>query len=121
LDIIVVTNNVDYHRVSILNKKFNYIFKPKGYTYDQIYKIVVTFKDYKFEFRPEKAINLFPHQFKEVNSIISKYSFNKIPVWNLDILETKDKIEVQLSNVVKSKVVLLKNRHSLKENESVKN
>ena len=105
LDILVETNNADYKRVSILDKKHNQILKPEGYTYQQIQKIVVKFKGQKFEFKPDEQINLYPHQFKELNSMISKYSYNQIPVWHLDILESNGHIGVQLTNVIEAKVI----------------
>ena len=105
LNVYVETNNADYKRVSILDKKNNTILKPEGYTYEQIQKIVVEFKGKKFDFKPDKAIDLYPHQFKEVNSMISKYSFNEIPVWDLDVMESNGHIGVQLTNVVESKVI----------------
>ncbi len=105
LDILVETNNVDYRRVSILDKKHNKILKPEGYTYQQIIKIIVKFKGRKFEFKPDEHIDLYPRQFKELNSVISKYSYNKIPVWHLDILETGGNIGVKLSNVIEVKAV----------------
>ena len=105
LDIFVETNNADYKKVSILDKKKGVILKPDGYTYDQIQKIIVVYKGQTFEFKPDKAIDLYPHQFKEVNSMISKYSYNQIPVWQLDILEHHHTIGIKLTNVVESKVV----------------
>ena len=105
LDILVETNNADYKQVSILDKKHNQILKPEGYTYQQIQKIVVKFKGQKFEFKPDEQINLYPHQFKELNSMISKYSYNQIPVWHLDILESNGHIGVQLTNVIEAKVI----------------
>ena len=105
LDILVETNNADFKRVSILDKKHNQILKPEGYTYQQIQKIVVKFKGQKFEFKPDEQINLYPHQFKELNSMISKYSYNQIPVWHLDILESNGHIGVQLTNVIEAKVI----------------
>ncbi len=105
LDILVETNNADYKRVSILDKKHNKILKPKGYTYQQIQKIIVKYKGKKFEFKPDEQINLYPSQFKELNSVVSKYSFNKIPVWHLDILETRGNIGVKLTNVIEVKAV----------------
>jgi len=105
LNIYVETNNADYKRVAILDKKNNTILKPEGYTYDQIQKIVVEYKGQQFDFKPDKAIDLYPRQFKEVNSMISKYSFNEIPVWDLDVVESNGHIGVQLTNVVESKVI----------------
>ncbi len=105
LDIFVVTNNADYKKISILDKKKGVILKPDGYTYDQIQKIVVVYKGQTFDFKPDKAVDLYPHQFKEVNSMISKYSYNQIPVWQLDILEHHHTIGIKLTNVVESKVV----------------
>ncbi len=105
LDILVETNNADYKQVSILDKKHNQILKPAGYTYQQIQKIIIKFKGQKFEFKPDEQINLYPHQFKELNSMISKYSYNQIPVWHLDILESNGHIGVQLTNVIEAKVI----------------
>ena len=105
LDILVETNNVDYKRVSILDKKHNKILKPEGYTYQQIQKIIVKFKGRKFEFKPDEHIDFYPRQFKELNSVISKYSYNKIPVWHLDILESGGNIGVKLTNVIEVKAV----------------
>ena len=105
LDIQVETNNADYKRVSILDKKHNKILKPEGYTYKQIQKIIVKYKGHKFAFKPDEQINLYPSQFKELNSVVSKYSYNKIPVWHLDILETSGNIGVKLTNVIEVKDV----------------
>ncbi len=105
LDIQVETNNADYKRVSILDKKHNKILKPEGYTYKQIQKIIVKYKGRKFAFKPDEQINLYPSQFKELNSVVSKYSYNKIPVWHLDILETRGNIGVKLTNVIEVKDV----------------
>lgn len=105
LDIFVETNNADYKRVSILDKEHNQILKPDGYTYEQIQKIIVRFKGQEFEFKPDKRINSYPRQFKELNSMISKYSYNQIPVWNLDILESNGHIGVKLTNVIEAKVI----------------
>ncbi len=117
LDILVETNNADYKQVSILDKKHNQILKPKGYTYDQIQKIIVKFKGQEFAFKPDEQINLYPRQFKELNSMISKYSYNQIPVWHLDILESNGHIGVQLTNVVEAKVIKEK---ALQKKDSVK-
>ncbi len=105
LNIYVETNNADYKKVSILDKKNSQILKPEGYTYDQIQKIVIEYKGKKFEFKPDKAIDLYPHQFKEVNSMVSEYSFNQIPVWQLEILEHNQTIGIKLTNVVESKLI----------------
>lgn len=105
LDIQVVTSNADYKRVSILDKKHNKILKPEGYTYKQIQKIIVKYKGRKFVFKPDEQINLYPNQFRELNSVVSKYSYNKIPVWHLDILETSGNIGVKLTNVIEVKSV----------------
>ena len=37
--------------------------------------------------------------------MISKYSYNQIPVWHLDILESNGHIGVQLTNVIEAKVI----------------
>jgi len=105
LDIYVETNNADYKKVHILDKVHNRILKPEGYTYEQIQKIVIRYKDQSFEFKPDSQINLYPHQFKELNSMISKYSYNQIPVWHLDIIESKGHVGVQLTNVIEAKII----------------
>jgi len=115
LNIFVKTNNFDYRKVSILDKKHNLISKPEGYTYEQIQKIIVKFKDKTFEFKPDKNTNLYPNQFKEVNSVVSKYSFNEIPVWNIDIIETPGHISLQLGNVIEARVVKSKESDGFKE------
>ena len=105
MDIFVETNNVDYKKVSILDKKHSVILKPEGYTYEQIQKLIVKFKDKTFEFKPDKNSKSHPNQFNEVNSVVSKYSFNEIPVWNIDIIETPEHISLQLGNVIEARVV----------------
>ena len=40
-----------------------------------------------------------------LNSMISKYSYNQIPVWHLDIIESKGHIGVQLTNVIEAKII----------------
>ncbi len=108
MDVIVETNNADYRSVSILDKKNNQILKPEGYTYEQIQKIIVKFKGQNFEFKPDSIINYYPRQFKELNSMISKYSFNQIPVWDIEIAETNGHVGVKLTNVVESKIIKAK-------------
>ncbi|HFX17966.1 MAG TPA: hypothetical protein ENK64_02350 [Flavobacteriales bacterium] len=120
LDIVVETNNADYKRVSILDKKHSQIKKPKGYTYDQIQKIIVIYKGQEFEIKPDKMIQKYPKQFRELNSVMSKYSFDKIPVWDLEIIESHNNIGVKLSNVVEAKVVKGKsNRFNFKEQKAI--
>ncbi len=108
MDVLVETNNADYKKVSILDKKNNQILKPDGYTYEQIQKIIIRFKGQSFEFKPDSIINYYPRQFKELNSMISKYSFNQIPVWQIDVVETNGHVGVKLTNVVESKIIKAK-------------
>jgi len=119
LDIVVETNNADYRRVSILDKEDNRLFKPKGYKYEQIQKIIIIYKGQEFSFGRDIQKDYYPSKFKELNTLISEYSYTKIPIWKLNIMETNEHISVQLINAVKSKIIKEKERSNKKEPDSL--
>jgi len=104
-DVIVETNNVDYKQVHILDKKNNQLLKPEGYTYDQIQKITIIYKGHRFDFKPDEKIQNLPKSLREVNSFISRYSYEEIPFWNIEIQEVGHSIGIKLTNVVSVKSV----------------
>ena len=87
LDIYVETNNVDYLKVNILDKKNGKLLQPEGYKYDQIQSIVVVYKGQEFVFKPDPKIFLLPKQLTQMKNVYSKYNFRKIPEWKLSITE----------------------------------
>jgi hypothetical protein len=105
IDMFVNTGNVDYQKVPVLSKDTNEIMKPNGYTYDQIVNITVYYKGMEFVFTPDEKIYNLPKNLTEVNSFISKYSYQNIPKWKLRIYDNKEKVSVQLTNVVSAKIV----------------
>jgi len=108
LDVLVKTKNADYKKISILDRENNQLKKPEGYTYDQIQKIIVVFKGQEFEFKPDSRIFLLPRNLMQVNNPLSRYSFEEIPEWNIDIKETNGTIGIRLTNVVEANVVKTK-------------
>ena len=104
LNIYVETNNVDYLKVNILDKKNQKFLQPEGYTYDQIRSIVVVYKGQEFVFKPDPKIFNLPKQLTQMENIYSKYNFRKIPEWKLSISEDDDFITVRLTNVVDAKI-----------------
>ncbi len=108
LDVVVETNNADYKSVSILDKKNNQLLKPEGYTYDQIQQIKVIYKGQEFVFKPDDKLLKLPKSIREVNNFVSKYSFEAIPVWRIDIKEAGNTVGVRLSNVVSTQAVKTK-------------
>ncbi len=108
LDVLVKTINADYKKISILDRENNQLKKPEGYTYDQIQKIIVVFKGQEFEFKPDSRVFLLPHNLMQVNNPLSRYSFEEIPQWDIDIKETSGTIGVRLTNVVEANVIKIK-------------
>ena len=108
LEIYVETNNMDYLKVNILDKKNNKLLQPDGYTYDQIKSIVVVYGGQEFVFKPDPKIFLLPKQLTEVKNIYSKYNFRKIPEWKLSIVENDKEVSIKLSNVVDASITQTK-------------
>ncbi len=105
LEVMLETNNVDYKQVNILDKKNNQLIKPDGYTYEQIQQIIIKYKGDEFVFKPHEKIFNLPHNLMEVNNFISQYSFEEIPIWKIDIVETTTSIGIKLTNVVEANIV----------------
>ncbi len=106
LDIVVLTNNADYRRVSILDKENNKLLKPEDrFTYEQIQKILIVYKGMEFEIKPDERIYNLPRNLMKINNILSDYSFEEIPEWELEIVETHTSVGVKLVNVVEANIV----------------
>jgi hypothetical protein len=106
LDVVVITNNADYPRYSILDKENNKLLKPEDkFTYEQIQKIIIVYKGMEFEIKPDERIYNLPRNFAKVNNILSDYSFEEIPEWELDIIETKTTVAIKLTNVVEANII----------------
>jgi hypothetical protein len=120
LDVVVITNNADYKRVSILDKEHNKLLKPEDrFTYEQIQKILIVYKGMEFEIKPDERIYNLPRNLMKINNILSDYSFEEIPEWELEIVETPTSVGVKLvnvveANVVKSKPVSIDSLHKIK-------
>jgi len=107
-DVVVETKNVDYKQVSILDKKNSRLLKPEGYTYDQILQLHIIYQGKDFIFKPDSRIFLLPRNLMQVNNPLSRYSFEEIPQWSIDIQETTGTIEIRLTNVVEANVIKTK-------------
>jgi len=118
LDIYVETNNVDYLKVNILDKKNGKLLQPEGYTYEQIRSIVVVYKGQEFVFKPDPKIFNLPKQLTQMENIYSKYNFRKIPEWKLSISEDDDFITVRLTNVVDA--MIRKTKPKLQKKKKIK-
>jgi len=105
LKIFVITNNFDYTKVNILDEENSILLKPKGYTYKQIQKIMVEYKGKKFTFKPDDSIKYLPKNLAELNNLMSKYSFEQIPEWKMDINEDGHKISVKMESVIEASVI----------------
>jgi hypothetical protein len=114
LKVFVITNNFDYTKVNILDEEKSLLLKPKGYTYKQIQKILVEYKGKKFIFKPDDSIKYLPKNLAELNNLMSKYSFEQIPEWKMEVNEDKKKIEVKMESVIESSVIKVKQKAKFK-------
>ena len=105
LEVYVITNNADHQKVSILDKENNQLLKPDGYSYEQIQKLIITYKGKEFEFQPAEYVEKLPKQLKQVHSFISRYSFEEIPEWDIRVRETPNSTAIKLVNVVEAKII----------------
>jgi len=110
LKIFVITNNYDYVKVNILDEEKSLLLKPKGYTYKQIQKILVVYKGKEFVFKPDDSIKYLPENLAELNNLMSKYSFEQISEWKMDIKEDRKKISVKMESVIESSVEKVKHK-----------
>ena len=113
MEVYVITNNADYQKVNILDKENNQLLKPEGYKYEQIQKLVIKYKGKEFEFIPSENLEKLPRKLKEVKSFISKYSYEEIPTWDVEVQETGNIIGIKLTNVVEANVI--KNKEKKKD------
>ncbi len=118
LDIYVETNNADYLKVNILDKKNGKLLQPEGYTYEQIQSIVVVYKGQEFVFKPDPKIFNLPKQLTQMENIYSKYNFRKIPEWKLSISEDDNYITIKFTNVVDA--MIRKTKPKLQKKKKIK-
>ncbi len=83
----------------LINKQKSVLKKPAGCKYDDISSLIIKYKGLKFKFAPDEKIYRLPHNLGEMKNPISKYSFEKIPEWEIKISEDKKTISITLINV----------------------
>lgn len=100
INLFLNTNCPERKRINILDKENSKINKPQDCDYKQIENLVVTYKRHTFVFDAKTTKINFPSRLVEIKSLLSKYSFEKIPNWNIYIDETKESISIEIENVV---------------------
>jgi hypothetical protein len=99
LKIEVIVKKIKNKRINLLDKNKSVIYKPNTHKYSDLEGIVITYKNKEFLFVPDKKIFRLPRKLAELKNPVSRYSFEEIPEWEIDIVEDAKNITVTLINI----------------------
>jgi hypothetical protein len=99
LKVYVIIKKLKNKRVSLLDDTKSIIYKPYKYNYTDLSGIVIIYKGVEFVYIPDEKIFRLPRKLAELKNPVSQYSFEEIPEWEIDIIETEKSITIKLINI----------------------
>jgi len=105
-DILIIIDGYKPERISLFNKNNLTLSKPANY--DDISGIVIIYKNHEFLFEPNPEIFRLPKKLSDMKNPVSKYCFEEVPEWKIQISEDDQKISITLISVEEFTTILNK-------------